>query len=265
MSCKMTSRIYKTDLDKQPSPRITCTTTATTIPRHIIMTTSKKQLKKRELKKEPSNKNITSGSGFVPPVITEELSIDLTDTPDPSSEVTCSMTPIPLETNLDLPENGRYQCKMCQRSFAEPHQLKMHENVHYFTVVATDETSKMGCDADQEKGNETSICEQAERSRPFRCSYCDIGFRVVGHLVKHLRSATHFQNLESQNLLPAGSYQILTNQLALLDVTSDKTCLVSAQRLLGCHDKEQEKEEYDRDGELKIDEEVEGMKGSFTL
>lgn len=42
--------------------------------------------------------------------------------------------------------------------------------------------------------------------RPFKCDDCSVGFRIHGHLAKHLRSKMHIMKLECLGKLPFGTY-----------------------------------------------------------
>lgn len=46
----------------------------------------------------------------------------------------------------------------------------------------------------------------ADNPRPYGCPECDIAFRKHGHLAKHLRSKSHIQKLETNGLIPNGTY-----------------------------------------------------------
>ena len=140
---------------------------------------------------------------------------------------TSTMTPIPL--NIAESENfvdGKYQCSLCDRSFAKPHQLVMHKNIHFVsnkTVWGGDQCANKSA---------VTISVGNNNSRPFRCEHCNVGFTLSGHLMKHFRAQTHFKSLENLGLIPKNSYEVLVNKLQNLDVKSDLLCLESIQRII---------------------------------
>lgn len=48
-----------------------------------------------------------------------------------------------------------------------------------------------------------------DNPRPYGCPECDVAFRKHGHLAKHLRSKSHIMKMESNGLVPVGTYAIL--------------------------------------------------------
>ena len=136
---------------------------------------------------------------------------------------TSSMTPIPL-TIMDSENvvDGKYQCRICKRTFTEPHQLTMHKNVHFVSTKTSDSVTD-------------SIDDDSSSTRPYRCTHCDRGFRQAGQLVKHLRSQMHFRSLENLGLLPRCSYELLSDKLHLVNVKSDELCLSSIKELIERH------------------------------
>lgn len=48
-----------------------------------------------------------------------------------------------------------------------------------------------------------------DNPRPYGCQGCDVAFRKHGHLAKHLRSKSHIMKLESNGLVPVGTYAML--------------------------------------------------------
>ena len=142
---------------------------------------------------------------------------------------TSSMTPIPLSiSDSGSTVDGRYQCPLCDRAFKQPHQLTLHKNIHYISKKKHVEPVEV----DDGSGADGVDSAGGTAARPFRCSYCNVGFRLSGHLMKHLRSQTHFQALENQELIPKHAYDLLAKKLHSLDVKSDDLCLASINKLL---------------------------------
>lgn len=48
-----------------------------------------------------------------------------------------------------------------------------------------------------------------DNPRPYGCPECDVAFRKHGHLAKHLRSKSHIMKMESNGLVPVGTYATL--------------------------------------------------------
>lgn len=48
-----------------------------------------------------------------------------------------------------------------------------------------------------------------DNPRPYGCPECDVAFRKHGHLAKHLRSKLHILKMESNGLVPEGTYALL--------------------------------------------------------
>lgn len=49
----------------------------------------------------------------------------------------------------------------------------------------------------------------SDNPRPYGCPECDVAFRKHGHLAKHLRSKSHIMKMESNGLVPIGTYAML--------------------------------------------------------
>lgn len=75
-----------------------------------------------------------------------------------------------MQTNAD----GKSVCGICKKVFAKASQLRLHVNIHYM-------------------------------ERPFRCEDCSVSFRTKGHLVKHERSAGHFNKVNINQTFGAPS------------------------------------------------------------
>jgi len=65
-----------------------------------------------------------------------------------------------MKCDYSVTDDGRSVCKVCNKIFSKPSQLRLHFNIHYF-------------------------------ERPFRCESCAVSFRTKGHLTKHERSVSH--------------------------------------------------------------------------
>lgn len=68
--------------------------------------------------------------------------------------------------------------------------------------------------------------------RPFECADCQVGFRIHGHLAKHLRSKMHILKLECLGKIPFGTYaeiERLGLNLNDIDTTDCDSALKSLQ------------------------------------
>ena len=74
------------------------------------------------------------------------------------------------EVNAD----GKSECGICKKVFSKASQLRLHVNIHYM-------------------------------ERPFRCEDCAVSFRTKGHLLKHERSAGHFNKVNINQTFGAPS------------------------------------------------------------
>lgn len=48
----------------------------------------------------------------------------------------------------------------------------------------------------------------SDNPRPYGCTECEVAFRKHGHLAKHLRSKSHIMKMESNGLVPVGTYNL---------------------------------------------------------
>jgi hypothetical protein len=76
--------------------------------------------------------------------------------------------------------------------------------------------------------------------RPFQCTDCATGFRIHGHLAKHLRSKIHVMKLEGQAKLPEGTFHLIEtsgggclNDVDTTDCDRARTSLLALARTLG--------------------------------
>lgn len=71
-----------------------------------------------------------------------------------------------------------------------------------------------------------------ENPRPYGCRECDVAFRKHGHLAKHLRSKLHILKMESNGLVPEGTYALLEKSGAQVKDSLDTTnCELSLRSL----------------------------------
>uniref|UniRef100_A0A915HIT5 C2H2-type domain-containing protein n=1 Tax=Romanomermis culicivorax TaxID=13658 RepID=A0A915HIT5_ROMCU len=70
--------------------------------------------------------------------------------------------------------------------------------------------------------------------RPFKCHYCEIAFRIHGHLAKHLRSKAHVMKLEALSLVPPGALSVLEegDRLSQIDTSDCENSLRSLLKLM---------------------------------
>lgn len=72
--------------------------------------------------------------------------------------------------------------------------------------------------------------------RPFKCPFCDIAFRIHGHLAKHLRSKAHIMKLESLEKIPPGTFALLeegnSEKFSQIDTSDCQNSLESLLRLV---------------------------------
>lgn len=76
--------------------------------------------------------------------------------------------------------------------------------------------------------------------RPFVCTDCQVGFRIHGHLAKHLRSKMHVMKLENSDKLPEGTYLLIEtsggaclNDIDTTDCDRARSSLLALARTLG--------------------------------
>lgn len=75
----------------------------------------------------------------------------------------------------------------------------------------------------------TSPALSSSEPRPFKCTECNIAFRIHGHLAKHLRSKMHIMKLECLSKIPFGLYAELerSNSLTEINTCDGDQCLES--------------------------------------
>ncbi|XP_055345729.1 uncharacterized protein LOC129593440 [Paramacrobiotus metropolitanus] len=103
--------------------------------------------------------------------------------------------------------SSKLPCATCGKVFATEGQLVLHGRVHDAGKVDKKSRGK----------RERSVSPQGKdghssNPRPFFCSECNVGFRIHGHLQKHLRSKTHITQLECAGRLQCGFYAELERQ-----------------------------------------------------
>ena len=84
---------------------------------------------------------------------------------------------VTLQSNQDVIQtrpDGKSECGLCKKVFSKASQLRLHVNIHYM-------------------------------ERPFRCEDCAVSFRTKGHLLKHERSAGHFNKVNINQTFGAPS------------------------------------------------------------
>lgn len=73
--------------------------------------------------------------------------------------------------------------------------------------------------------------------RPFKCTDCDIAFRIHGHLAKHLRSKMHIMKLECLCKLPFGTYAEMERSGTNMNEIDTTDCAHSLASLQVCKKK----------------------------
>lgn len=136
-----------------------------------------------------------------------------------------------------------YACRLCRTSLRSKALLLKHlETVHYQQADSenphlTSPGSAQLCNYSQTHTQTSSNTPALNNNpRPFTCTDCDTGFRIHGHLAKHLRSKIHVMKLENQGKLPAGTVHRMEskNNAACLndvDTTDCERALVSLRQL----------------------------------
>jgi hypothetical protein len=108
---------------------------------------------------------------------TMSSTIDAADSSGQAVAAPTTTTSATLQSNQEIMQTnaeGRSVCGICQKVFQKPSQLRMHVNIHYM-------------------------------ERPFKCNDCAVSFRTKGHLVKHERSAGHFNKVNINQTFGAPS------------------------------------------------------------
>ena len=91
--------------------------------------------------------------------------------------VAATTSSVTLTANQDIIQtraDGKSECGICKKVFSKASQLRLHVNIHYM-------------------------------ERPFRCEDCAVSFRTKGHLLKHERSAGHFNKVNINQTFGAPS------------------------------------------------------------
>ncbi|EZA57450.1 transcription factor HIVEP3 isoform X2 [Ooceraea biroi] len=207
-------------------------------PKHTTETV--KQSTPDSIKHAVARKMVVGGSDFRSPSPN-------TGNPKPQAEfLQPSSGPAP--NYVSVTEDGRSVCKVCNKIFSKPSQLRLHFNIHYFERPFRCESCAVSFRtkghltkhersvSHHNKVSMTSTFGAATTSnpRPFKCTDCKIAFRIHGHLAKHLRSKMHIMKLECLSKLPFGTYAEIERtgtNLNDIDTTDCDNSLTSLQML----------------------------------
>ena len=149
-------------------------------------------------------------------------------------------------TSQDTQRKGRYVCDICQTAFPEQQQLTLHKNIHIlqkakykciqcnmtFRSVNTYEKHLANCYYVDDE-NKIENVPSSVNPRPFKCQSCNIAFRLQGFLIKHFRSRTHFNQLESLGTIEKGTYDRLGAKVNQLEATSVEDFVTKVKELTG--------------------------------
>ena len=149
-------------------------------------------------------------------------------------------------TSQDTQRKGRYVCDICQTAFPEQQQLTLHKNIHIlqkakykciqcnmtFRSVNTYEKHLANCYYVDDE-NKIENVPSSLNPRPFKCQSCNIAFRLQGFLIKHFRSRTHFNQLESLGTIEKGTYDRLGAKVNQLEATSVEDFVTKVKELTG--------------------------------
>ncbi|GAV03314.1 hypothetical protein RvY_13756 [Ramazzottius varieornatus] len=109
--------------------------------------------------------------------------------------------------------SNRFPCLHCGKIFSRESQLYLHSRVHEMETPTKSDKKKAKADrAVSPSGSSGNMAATSDNPRPFFCAECNVGFRIHGHLQKHLRSKGHITQLECLNRLPCGFYAELERQ-----------------------------------------------------
>lgn len=120
-------------------------------------------------------------------------------------------------------DEEKYICDICHKDLATPSNLTLHRNTHVIERPYKCEPCQVSFNTQGhlQKHMRSSAHENrvtmtqafgiptTDNPRPYGCPECDVAFRKHGHLAKHLRSKSHIMKMESNGLVPAGTYAIL--------------------------------------------------------
>ena len=175
-----------------------------------------------------SSKSNDTGVKTLP--VTEDIVIDLTDdddnfakksdiaenaemfpeknTKEGENEQTATSAEISSFTTMggghvQIDNNPNTYCELCNTNwmnnyFLQKHKTETHETLSINPTKDIFPTSSSKPDPAENTPSSSSPLDP----RPFYCGDCQIGFRVYGHLAKHLRSKSHFLTMENNRKLP---------------------------------------------------------------
>lgn len=117
-------------------------------------------------------------------------------------------------------DDEKYICDICQKDLASPSNLALHQNTHSIERPYKCEPCQVSFVTQghlqkhiRSSSHETRVAmtqafgvPSSENPRPYGCTDCDTAFRKHGHLAKHLRSKSHITKLETNGLIPHGTY-----------------------------------------------------------
>ena len=149
-------------------------------------------------------------------------------------------------SSQDTQRKGRYVCDICQTAFPEQQQLTLHKNIHVlqkakykciqcnmtFRSVNTYEKHLANCYYVDDE-NKLENVPSSVNPRPFKCQPCNIAFRLQGFLIKHFRSRTHFNQLESLGTIEKGTFEKLGTKVNQLEATSVDDFVTKVKELTG--------------------------------
>ncbi|KAF5292805.1 hypothetical protein FQA39_LY13850 [Lamprigera yunnana] len=166
-------------------------------------------------------------------------------------------------SDLIVKSEENKNCTICSKSFSKPSQLRLHMNIHYLErpfrcdpCSVSFRTKGHFQKHERSAGHHNKVfCKlritiffneikmiqlssspmfSSSEPRPFKCTDCNIAFRIHGHLAKHLRSKLHIMKLECLAKIPFGLYAELERANSLLteiNTTDGDQCLESLKAL----------------------------------
>lgn len=120
-------------------------------------------------------------------------------------------------------DEEKYICDTCHKDLGSPSNLTLHRNTHVIERPYKCEPCQVSFNTQghlqkhkRSSAHETRVTmtqafgiPTTDNPRPYNCPGCDVAFRKHGHLAKHLRSKSHIMKMESNGLVPVGTYAML--------------------------------------------------------
>lgn len=161
-------------------------------------------------------------------------------------------------TGLDIRNREeKYICDICNKDLLNPSNLRLHRDTHvlersykchtcqvsFFTEGKLQKHERSSSHKTREARAEEFGTPTTNNPRPYGCPECDVAFRKFGLLAKHLRSKSHILKMESNGLVPAGTYNKLKQYGPDTIVTTNFEKSLESLRTLGMQSMPRERDD----------------------